>query len=115
MLGARVRDRSGRFRARLGPVAYETLEELMPGGRRHEQLRHVLDQFTRGILEAEVEVVLDEAAAPTFRLGSERGGRLGVSTVLGRLGEGPTRVRFTMTADPTGVRPQFIGPGAADE
>lgn len=113
-IGARVRDRSGRFRTKLGPVSYETLEDLMPGGKGHERLRAVLDQFTRGILEAEVEVVLSEDHTPRFRLGEERGGTLGVSTILGRLGDGPSGVRFTMTADPSGVKPQFIGPGAND-
>ncbi len=74
-IGARVRDRSGRFRARLGPVDYATLEELVPGGPQHDRLRDVLDRFTRGILEAEVEVLLSKGDTPRFRLGSERGER----------------------------------------
>lgn len=109
-IGARVKDRSGRFRTRLGPVSYEMLEELMPNGKHHDRLREMLDQFTRGILEAEVEVVLSDDDTPRFRLGSKRGSSLGLSTILGRMGEGPGRVRFTMSADPAGVKPQFIGP-----
>lgn len=113
-IGARVRDRAGRFRTKLGPVDYETLEDLMPSGKHHQRLREILDQFTRGILEAEVEVVLSEDATPRFCLGKERGGTLGLSTILGRAADGPSRVRFTMTADPAGVRPQFIGPVDGD-
>lgn len=113
-IGGRVKDRSGRFRTRLGPVSYETLEELMPNGKHHDRLRSMLDQFTRGILEAEVEVVLSDGDTPRFQLGSNRGSSLGLNTMLGRLGDGPSRVRFTMTADPAGVKPQFIGPVGSD-
>ncbi len=113
-IGGRVKDRSGRFRTRLGPVSYETLEELMPNGKHHERLRSMLDQFTRGILEAEVEVVLTDDDTPMFQLGAKRGSSLGLNTILGRLGGGPGRVRFTMTADPAGVKPQFIGPVGSD-
>ena len=113
-IGGRVKDRSGRFRTRLGPVSYETLEELMPNGKHHDRLRGMLDQFTRGILEAEVEVVLSDEDRPMFQLGAKRGSSLGLNTLLGRLGDGPGRVRFTMTADPAGVKPQFIGPVGSD-
>jgi type VI secretion system protein ImpH len=109
-IGARVQDRSGRFRTKLGPVPYDVLEDLMPGGRYHERLRDTLDQFTRGILEAEVEVLLTGDDTPRFRLGVERGGRLGINTTIAAAeAKGQTRVRFTMTEDPAGVRPQVIG------
>jgi type VI secretion system protein ImpH len=107
-IGARVADRGGRFRTQLGPVSYDTLEGLMPGGAHHASLRQIVDQFTGGVLEAEIEVLLHDDATPRFRLGSERGGRLGVSTTLGRRGKGGGRMRFTLGEDASRVHPEFI-------
>lgn len=107
-IGGRVEDRSGRFRTRLGPVSYETMETLMPGGEHHAVLRQIVDQFTGGVLEAEVEVILNEDTSPRFCLGKERGGRLGVSTTLGRRGKGGGRVRFTLGEDSSRIRTEFI-------
>lgn len=107
-LGGRVLDRSGRFRTTLGPVPYETMEALMPGGRHFARLRQVMDQFTRGILEAEVDVVVDDSSAPGFRLGQERGGRLGVNTRLPGRRSGPLRMRFVLAEDASNLRTQLV-------
>jgi predicted component of type VI protein secretion system len=45
-------------------------------------VRDVIFQFAPSHLEAELELLLDSDEAPSFQLGSERGGRLGVTTHL---------------------------------
>jgi type VI secretion system protein ImpH len=82
VVGRTVADRSGRFRVIVGPVGYEMFESLMPGGKLHARLRDVILQFAPAHLEPELELALGVDDAPRFQLGSERGGRLGVSTHL---------------------------------
>lgn len=91
-IGRTVADRSGRFRVLVGPVDYPMFEALMPGGREHARLRDVIQQFTPTHLESELELILGTEDAPRFQLGSERGGRLGVTTHL------PIRDRKAMRA-----------------
>jgi type VI secretion system protein ImpH len=82
VIGRTVADRSGRFRVLVGPVDYPTFESLMPGGKEHARLRDVIRQFAPAHLEPELELILGVDNAPRFQLGSERGGRLGVTTHL---------------------------------
>jgi hypothetical protein len=67
----------------------------------------VIGQFTRGILEAEVEVLLEDAGRP-FKLGEEGGARLGVDTRLPTAFPRQMAVRFLMSEDPTKVRPEMV-------
>lgn len=80
-IGRSVLDRSGRFGVSIGPVDYPLFEALLPGGQHHTKLREIVQQFTRGVLEAEVEVLLKEDQTPRFQLGS-KGSMLGVTTTL---------------------------------
>ena len=91
-IGRTVADRSGRFRVLVGPVNYAMFEDLMPGGRQHSRLRDVIFQFAPAHLEPELELIMGTDDAPRFQLGSEKGGRLGVTTNL------PTKDRKAMRA-----------------
>ncbi len=82
-LGARVLDRSARFRIIMGPMDYDTCETFIPGGARYPILRRVIEQFSRGTLECEVDLLLNKNEIPRYCLASSRGGSLGVSTRLG--------------------------------
>jgi type VI secretion system protein ImpH len=108
-IGRAVVDRSGRFRVGLGPLSYEMFEGLMPGGRHHPTLRKIINQFSRGVLEIECELVLDHTDAPRFQLGAERGSRLGVTTTLRPHKEmKPMRARFVMSEEAEQARPNII-------
>ncbi len=108
-LGAHVLDRSARFRLILGPVGYERCEELMPGGSQYPTLRRAVEQFTRGTLECEVDVILQEDESPGYTLGSSRGATLGVSTRLGRGSEGrQSRMRTVISHDAREARASLI-------
>ncbi len=92
-LGGRVEDRSGRFRTKLGPIDRDLFDALLPGGAQHEFLRDVLSRFAGGVLESEVELIL-EGGGPRFRLGDPRASKLGVTTTLAGTVERSTRARF---------------------
>lgn len=111
-LGTHVRDRSARFRLLLGPVSYEECESLMPGGAKFPVLRRTVDQFTRGTLECEVDVLLREEEGPGFCLGSTRGATLGVNTRLGgarsKTAASSTRMRFVLSEDADEARARLV-------
>ncbi len=104
-IGERVRDRSCRFRVKIGPVTLEQSESFLPGGREFPRLRSIVDQFTRGILEAELEVQLDADATPSFRLAALHGSVLGVSTRFPSRATGRTVTRVLLTENTDELRP----------
>lgn len=107
-IGRRVLDRAGRFRVAVGPLPHELCEQLMPGGRHYPLLRDVVNHFTRGVLEAELEVELDAGAAVPLQLGDSRSAILGVNTRL------PTRrversvMRAVLTEEVRETRPEIL-------
>jgi type VI secretion system protein ImpH len=102
-IGRSVLDRTGRFGVEIGPVDYDLFEALLPGGKHHTKLREVVQQFTRGVLESEVEVLLKEDQTPRFQLGG-KGAMLGVTTTL-RSGAGRAlRAKFVLSDDPIEAR-----------
>lgn len=106
-IGRSVVDRSGRFGVAIGPVDYELFEALLPGGKHHTKLREAVHQFTRGVLEAEVEVLLKEDQTPRFSLGS-RGAMLGVTTTLRSSQSKALKAKFVMSDDPEQARATMI-------
>lgn len=106
-IGRSVLDRTGRFGVQIGPVDYELFEALVPGGQHHAKLREVVQQFTRGVLEAEVEVVLKDDQAPRFQLGG-KGSVLGATTTLrGPEGKG-LKAKFVLSDDVETARATMI-------
>jgi type VI secretion system protein ImpH len=114
-IGRTVGDRSGRFRVVIGPVDYGMFEALMPGGRQHARVRDVVMQFSPAHLEPELELVLDAAHAPHFQLGSERGGRLGVTTHLPMRQTKAMRARVTLSEDIAEATPRLFSDEAAPD
>lgn len=108
VIGAGVIDRGGRFRIRIGPVTYEQYEQLIPGGQAFPRLRGVVNQFTRGLLEPELELELDKDSRPGFRLGERRHALLGRNTQLHKPGAENVRMRFVLTDDKELSRPTLV-------
>jgi type VI secretion system protein ImpH len=96
-IGRSVADRSGRFRAVLGPMTQEEADAISPGGALHARLRAVLD-YAPPVLEAEVEIVLGESHVSCFKLGTSR---LGRSTRFTPRDPVPLRSRHIVNADGT--------------
>ncbi|MGE3673129.1 MAG: type VI secretion system baseplate subunit TssG [Polyangiaceae bacterium] len=107
-IGERVVDRAGRFRVKVGPVDYDDFEALMPGGDSYPLLRQVVHQFTRGVLEPELEVSLAVDQSPRFQLGNRRGALLGTTTQLVTKREKPMRMRVVLAEDTKDVVPQLV-------
>jgi type VI secretion system protein ImpH len=107
-IGKTVIDRSGAFRVVVGPVGYELFEAFLPGGRHHDRLKRIVDQFSGGVLEPELELRLDKEAAPRFQLGKERGGVLGKNTHLARADEKPMRVRVVLGENTGDAKPRVV-------
>ena len=107
-VGRTVPDRSGRFRVTVGPVPYATFEALMPGGALHARVRDVVTQFSPSHLEAELEVLLDPEHTPRFQLGTERGGRLGVTTHLPLQRRTSMRARVVLSENVAEATPRLL-------
>jgi type VI secretion system protein ImpH len=96
-VGKSVEDRSGTFRVVIGPLGYEAFEAFIPGGRLHARLRQIIEQFSGGVLQPEVELQVAPEVAPRFELGGPRGTRLGVGSQLAGKRTKPMRVRITLS------------------
>ncbi len=107
-IGRRVSDRAGRFRVLVGPVDQETSERFLPGGKDFPYLRGVVEHFTRGVLEGELEIELDQTAIPRFQLASRYGSTLGVTTRLGTKRQARTRLRVVLSEELADLRPTIV-------
>jgi type VI secretion system protein ImpH len=107
-IGRSVLDRSGRFRVVVGPVEYPVFEALMPGGRYHATLRKIIEQFSRGVLESELELRVKEDDSPRFQLGNARGCLLGATTHLTSKKRKGMRARVVLSDNTEEAKPQLI-------
>lgn len=107
-IGRRVFDRSGRFRVKLGPVGYDDLEELLPGGASYPFIRRLIDRFSRGILESELEVEVKKGESPQFQLGNRRGAMLGMTTQLVAERKRPMRLRVLLSESVEDAKPEVV-------
>jgi type VI secretion system protein ImpH len=100
--GDRMLDCSGRFRIRIGPLPRALYQALVSKGARWAELCNIINFFSRGLLEAEVELVsLD--VAPGFWLGLKDQSTLGVDAQFATDGERQTRRRFLIGPDAQGT------------
>lgn len=107
-IGRRVRDRAGRFRVCIGPVGYTDFEHMMPGGPLYPTIRNIIQQFSRGIAEAELEVSLQQNESPRFELGSKQGAILGRTTQLMTRRRRPMRMRVVLKDESEHAAPQMV-------
>lgn len=114
-IGRHVIDRSGAFRVVVGPVGYDLFEAFLPGGLHHERLRRIVDQFSGGVLESELELRLSPDSAPRFQLGSRRGAVLGSNTHLVQQRTGAMRVRVVLGGDAVRARPRVVTEGEGEQ
>lgn len=108
-IGRTVADRTGRFRVIMGPLSSEHFAAVSPGGRLFPALRSLLDYFTDGVLEAEVEIQMAADQVPCFRLGSAKSSLLGQTTRLGGASARPLRTRFLLGAAHELPKPHVVG------
>jgi type VI secretion system protein ImpH len=110
-IGESVLDQAGRFRVHVGSVSHETYESLMPGGRHYPFVRNVIAHFSRGHLEAELEVEVS-GENTGFCLGSERSSTLAVTTRLGAEAQA-LRMRVLLSEDIDEAKPYAVRRSAA--
>ena len=82
-IGARVYDRSTKFRIELGPMRMETFRALLPGQEKARQLQALVRLYVPDGLAYEVKLTLRPEAAQHARLGGMNA-QLGHLAVLGR-------------------------------
>jgi type VI secretion system protein ImpH len=84
VLGGRIFDLTAKFRVVLGPVPYQAMRRLLPGGDLNERLARIVGLVTARPGECDAEIIVGAGEAPGVRL--SRGARqgLGRDTWLGR-------------------------------
>lgn len=112
--GRSVEDRSGTFRVVIGPLGYEAFDAFIPGGRWHARLRQVVEQFSGGLLQPEVELQVHPDESPRFELGGARGTRLGVGSQLVSRRTKPMRARIMLSDRIEGAATRIIPDDAVD-
>jgi type VI secretion system protein ImpH len=81
--GARLFDRSGKFRVVLGPLSLRQYRDLLPGGPLADIVERLIALYAPDGLEYDVELKLDTREVPPLKLG-ERSLKMGTNTWLGR-------------------------------
>jgi type VI secretion system protein ImpH len=84
ILGGRIFDLTAKFRVVLGPVPYEAMRRLLPGGDLNLRLARVVELVTSRPKECDAEVIVGAGEAPGVRLSPAAQQGLGRDTWLGR-------------------------------
>jgi type VI secretion system protein ImpH len=82
-IGEKVKDLSGKFRIKVGPLELNGFESCLPGGTGAAAIQRVVDAYVTDFLDYDVELVVQVEDIPPMVLG-ERRRRLGLNTWLGR-------------------------------
>jgi type VI secretion system protein ImpH len=96
------------LRIRIGPVDGKTYESLMPGGKDYGDMERLTRSIFAGALDVEIDVHVAAQDAPTCKLGSGRGARLGVDARYAVDRKAPVRARVRLVQDPSAVRRVFV-------
>lgn len=84
ILGGRIFDLTARFRLVLGPVSYDAMRGLLPGGALNARLARVVALVTARPEECDAEIIVGADEAPAMRLSHAAHQGLGRETWLGR-------------------------------
>ena len=80
VIGEQIRDHTGKFRLRLGPVNFTLFQKLLPGSEENKRLSMLTRFYLLDPLEYDLELILQEGEATCVRLGMETSSRLGMDT-----------------------------------
>ena len=80
VIGEQIRDHTGKFRLRLGPVNFTLFQKLLPGSEENKRLSLLTRFYLLDPLEYDLELILQEGEASCVRLGAETASRLGMDT-----------------------------------
>lgn len=81
-IGEAVRDRTGKFRVRLGPLGLDDYLDFLPGGDGASVLRRIVRAYAPDFLDFDVELQVRSSEIPETQLG-DSAARLGLTTCLG--------------------------------
>ena len=81
-IGARVRDWTGKFRLRIGPVDFDTYRSFLPGSENLRTLNSLVRATSGDALEHDVELIIREEDTPRLGVTLGRMGHLGWTTGL---------------------------------
>jgi len=100
VLGSKIADRMGKFRIRIGPLAWREFNDLLPGTARNDKLTSLTRFYLTDPLEVELELVLAAGEAQPIRIGNPEA-RLGLNTWdFAGSGIGQVSARFRLEALP---------------
>jgi type VI secretion system protein ImpH len=80
VIGSQIRDYTGKFRLRLGPMNFPLFQQLLPGSKENKRLSTLTRFYLLEPLEYDMELILQEGEASCIRLGVETANRLGMDT-----------------------------------
>jgi type VI secretion system protein ImpH len=113
-LGETMRDRSGAFRLRLGPLSAARFRAFLPGSPDLDALARLVRLYVRDPLEFDLELTLRAPEVPPLRLAPDQGLPLGLMSWITPRGAEDGRARFgPRGADPLAPRP--VPPRAVPE
>jgi type VI secretion system protein ImpH len=98
VIGTRRLDRMGSVRIVVGPVGYQVMRRLAPGGVDHGRLAALVRLYARRPLDVLLDVEVPAQEVPPLRLGGGDPGRIGVGACMGRPCGDPVVFHFLVPA-----------------
>ena len=83
VVGARMRDESGKFRITFGPLTLGAYRDLLPGAPGSARVDALVRMYATDWLDYDVDLLLRAAEASPLRLGDAQSARLGRTAVVG--------------------------------
>jgi type VI secretion system protein ImpH len=81
-IGSRIRDWTGKFRVRIGPVDFTTYQSFLPGSANLRTLHNLVSTASGDALDHDVELVIRKEDTPQLGIRLARSGKLGWTTGL---------------------------------
>jgi type VI secretion system protein ImpH len=109
-LGARVRDRCGKFRVQMGPLKFGDFQRFLPISEDYAAMVNLVRLYAPDRLDFDIQVKLEAREAPPLQLSSRSPKRLGWTSFLPGVKQNPAVVCRQPSVQSAQVKYSWPGP-----
>ncbi len=99
VIGTKIRDIAGRFTIELKALSFKRFGDFLPSGKDFGKLKELVEYLLKDQLAYDLQLSLDQGAAPCLRIGCKENGYLGWTSFIGNAErEGPRSINVVARA-----------------